>query len=304
MMQHRKSRVRFEGQENEDIEDMASEQEQFQQPEPVIQKEPPSDQIYSEVRSTKSKAQSRKSSRVRSSVKELKDHKNTRTKDEIEQQLHLKAMDLSREAGQEGCDDIRLMWNQDQVTQMNSAIDELFDFLKAKDQSKDGADFVDHTHLKAYFTHQNVQNLNPTLYKRVNDQAASKNFEGFYNKDQFRQLLMNDNLLKSNIDQPEQGPPSIEELCEIFEFLDEDRTGMISTKDLLGFLELTQRLKNARFNQDEFIKQKTDTSPALNQKLNKMRKEVDELIEYFDLTGDRLISPEEFFNMIMFAFGY
>jgi hypothetical protein len=35
-----------------------------------------------------------------------------------------------------------------------------------------------------------------------------------------------------------------------------------------------------------------------------MSKEVSELIESFDLTGDKLISPEEFFNIIMFAFGY
>ena len=35
-----------------------------------------------------------------------------------------------------------------------------------------------------------------------------------------------------------------------------------------------------------------------------MSREVSELVEAFDLTGDRLLSPEEFFNVIMFAYGY
>jgi hypothetical protein len=33
-----------------------------------------------------------------------------------------------------------------------------------------------------------------------------------------------------------------------------------------------------------------------------MQREVEELIQTFDLTGDKLISPEEFFNIIMYAY--
>ena len=33
-----------------------------------------------------------------------------------------------------------------------------------------------------------------------------------------------------------------------------------------------------------------------------MKREVDELVASFDLTGDRMISPEEFFNIIMYAY--
>ena len=43
---------------------------------------------------------------------------------------------------------------------------------------------------------------------------------------------------------------------------------------------------------------------ALTRKLTLMGKEVNELIQAFDLKGDKLISPEEFFNIIMFAYGY
>ena len=36
---------------------------------------------------------------------------------------------------------------------------------------------VDVTILKAYLHQENIQNLNPTLFKRVNDIAKSSNFE-------------------------------------------------------------------------------------------------------------------------------
>lgn len=76
--------------------------------------------------------------------------------------------------------------------------------------------------------------------------AASTKFEGSLSKEQFTNLLLNQNLLDSNIDQ-KNDPPSIEEMCEMFEFIDEDRTGMISANDLIGFLELSERLKLAQF---------------------------------------------------------
>ena len=38
------------------------------------------------------------------------------------------------------------------------------------------------------------------------------------------------------------------------------------------------------------------------EQLASKQKEVDELITTFDLTGDKLISPEEFFNIIMYAY--
>jgi Ca2+-binding EF-hand superfamily protein len=42
-------------------------------------------------------------------------------------------------------------------------------------------------------------------------------------------------------------PPTIEEICEMFEFLDEGRSGMIAGEDLLNLLELSERLKTAQF---------------------------------------------------------
>ena len=97
-------------------------------------------------------------------------------------------------------------------------------------------------------------------------------------------------------------PPDVLVIAELFEFLDEDRTGMISGKDLMSFLATAQRLKMAQFEYEKFIKQQNITAPDLQNTLNLMKKEVDELIQSFDLTGDKLIGPEEFFNIIMYAY--
>lgn len=79
---------------------------------------------------------------------------------------------------------------------------------------------------------------------------------------------------------------------------------MIAGEDLLNLLELSERLKTAQFDQAMFIQQKQQTSPQLTNKLAQMSKAATEMIESFDITGDKLISPEEFFNIIMFAYGY
>ena len=65
-----------------------------------------------------------------------------------------------------GCQDIKLIWNTTQKKQMLKTVNDLFDFLKTKETDK-----VDLVHLKAYFSNQNVHNLNPTLFKRVNNFA-------------------------------------------------------------------------------------------------------------------------------------
>ena len=60
---------------------------------------------------------------------------------------------------------------------MNEGISNLFDLLKEEESGK-----VDLTHLKAYMSHQNVQNHNPTLFKQINDMAARSGFGGAIDK--------------------------------------------------------------------------------------------------------------------------
>lgn len=180
---------------------------------------------------------------------------------------------------------------------MEEGITSLFDLLKEEESGK-----VDLTHLKAYMSHQNVQNHNPTLFKRINDMAARSGFGGAISHQQFRALFLNTDLLIKDIDLPDCQPPTLVEIAELFEFLDEDRTGMISGQDLIHMLEVAERLKNAQFDHKTYMEQSTVTPHHLENKLGRMQKEVDDLIASFDLTGDRLISPEEFFNIIVYAY--
>jgi len=77
---------------------------------------------------------------------------------------------------------------------------------------------------------------------------------------------------------------------------------MIKAKDLMTFLENAERLKISNIDLKKFKDSQMNDPPSLRNKLDIMQKEVDELIKTFDLTGDQLISPEEFFNIIMYAY--
>jgi hypothetical protein len=65
-----------------------------------------------------------------------------------------------------GCDTIKLVWNSSQLDNMEKHISDLFEYLKSPETGE-----VDLTELKAYFARMNVQNENPTLFKKVNDLA-------------------------------------------------------------------------------------------------------------------------------------
>ena len=70
----------------------------------------------------------------------------------------------------------------------------------------------------------------------------------------------------------------------------------------MTFLENAERLKISNIDLKKFKESQMNDPPSLRNKLDIMQKEVDELIKTFDLTGDQLISPEEFFNIIMYAY--
>ena len=193
-------------------------------------------------------------------------------------------------------DEINLQFNPKQQATMQESIKNLFDLLKIKNKDK-----LDVTNLKAYFNHQNVQMHSPILFKKVNDLASSQDFQGEIDETEFKDLFLNDNLLPMNIEKARQ-PPSLEEIAQMFEFMDEDRTGMISSKDLMVYLEIAERLKTAQFELKAFKDQKTNVNPALSAKIQLMQREVEDLVAAFDLTGDQLISPEEFFNIIVYAY--
>ena len=206
-------------------------------------------------------------------------------------------------------DDIDLQFNQKHEQAMRDNVKGLFDLIKLVDKQSN-QEYVDQTYLKAYLSNQNVSNLSPTFFKKVNDDCLENMFEGRLSEKEFQALFFNENLLKrdiekqgfNDIDHKLYQQPDLVEIAELFEFLDEDRNGMISSKDLMGFLKEAELLKASNFVLADYRKNKQNVPASLENKFNLMKKELDDLVKNFDLTGDRMLSPEEFFNIIMYAY--
>ena len=153
-------------------------------------------------------------------------------------------------------------------------------------------DMVDVTMLKAQMHHENIHDLSPTLFKRVNDIAKKSEFKEEWSLDQFTKFFMAQDLISKT------KKPSLSEFVMLFEMLDEERTGMISAKNLRNFLETAHRMKVAQLDLKEYNTQKSANS-AITQEFDRIEVDLEDLVAEFDLTGDRLISPEEFYNIIM-----
>lgn len=97
-----------------------------------------------------------------------------------------------------------------------------------------------------------------------------------------------------------QKPPSLYDFVLLFETLDEDRTGMISAQNLRSFLETAERLKQANFDSKKYEDNIMDQE--IKDKYDNVESDLQDLVAEFDLTGDRLISPEEFYNIIMASY--
>ena len=85
--------------------------------------------------------------------------------------------------------------------------------------------------MKALFALKNMQNENPLLFKRINDESKDSQAAGLVTAPQFKELFMNSRLLMrdvESVDNPQRhAVPSLQEIAELFEFLDTNRTGMI-----------------------------------------------------------------------------
>ena len=84
---------------------------------------------------------------------------------------------------------------------------------------------------------------------------ANQQHKGSLDKAKFTDLFLNQDLLKRDITKPDRSqsqPPDVAQIAELFEFLDEDRTGMIEARDLMSALETAQRLKMSAFDYDKY----------------------------------------------------
>ena len=73
---------------------------------------------------------------------------------------------------------------------------------------------------------------------------------------------------------------------------------MISAGNLRNFLELAHRMKEADFDLKKYNDQLAGRED-IKQHFNMVQQDLEDLVAEFDLTGDRLISPEEFYNIVM-----
>ena len=134
---------------------------------------------------------------------------------------------------------------------MEKNIHTLFDELKDKGKSVSRTDLlalatekVDLTELKAFMFVQEVHKKNPTLFKKINDQCMRDNFQAALTREEFVSMFLNEQLLVRDIN-AKNDPPSLDQIAELFEFLDHDRTGMITASDLLYYLELHEKAKRS-----------------------------------------------------------
>ena len=130
------------------------------------------------------------------------------------------------------------------------------------------------------------------MFKRINDMAKRSNFEGEFTEEEFVRFFMAADMLSQN------QPPSLYDFVMLFEMLDEDRTGMISAANLRNFLELADRMKAADFDIKRYNDELTKRDD-IKERFDMIEDDLEDLVAEFDLTGDRLISPEEFYNIIM-----
>lgn len=74
---------------------------------------------------------------------------------------------------------------------------------------------------------------------------------------------------------------------------------MITSGDFRHFLELSQRLKVADFSVNKYEIEKSEQEGITQKYLKIEHDEIKPIIDEFDLTGDRNVSPDEFYNIIM-----
>ena len=134
--------------------------------------------------------------------------------------------------------------------------------------------------------------MNPSMFKRINDMAKRSNFEGEFNEEEFVRFFMAADMLSQS------QAPSLYDFVLLFEMLDQDRTGMISASNLRNFLELADRMKAADFDIKKYNDELTKRDD-IKERFDMIEDDLEDLVAEFDLTGDRLISPEEFYNIIM-----
>mmetsp|Transcript_44869 Transcript_44869/g.43454 ORF Transcript_44869/g.43454 Transcript_44869/m.43454 type:complete len:127 (-) Transcript_44869:37-417(-) len=121
--------------------------------------------------------------------------------------------------------------------------------------------------------------------------ARASDFQGSMSKAEFVHFFMASDLIANTM------PPSLYDFVLMFEMLDTEHSGMITARNLRQFMETAERIRVAKF--DTKLYEQQLNSQGITKQFDEVEVEIQDLVAEFDLTGDRLISPEEFYNIIM-----
>lgn len=167
--------------------------------------------------------------------------------------------------------------------------------------SQDKGKGVDMTYLKAFMHEKNMHNNFPSIFKTVNDKAKALKHVDTLPRQEFVTLFSHHALDDSKCDITAQTPPSLHDIVEMFELLDVKRTGMIEVGSLEVLMKEMILMREAKFKRDVYEKRK-EKDMSGNADMNQMKEQISHLLKSFSLKKNGLLSPDEFFNIIMFIY--
>ena len=142
------------------------------------------------------------------------------------------------------------------------------------------------------------------MAQEAKGEDGSQKFEKTLSKTEFVDLFMNSTKLNN---ETFQDPPSVIEICELFEFLDKNKEKVIKKDVLVEYLLSCHGLKEAKCDVPEYckLKHQQQSLPPKPEFRIALENEIKQLIKMFALSDNsEELSPEEFFNIIMYAYGY
>lgn len=92
---------------------------------------------------------------------------------------------------------------------------------------------MDVTELKHYLHRANIHRTNPSLFKRVSDHARKSDFTAKWSLDQMLSFFTESAIRDSEV----HTRPTIDQLVSLFELLDTDKNGYLTSEDMNAFLE-------------------------------------------------------------------
>ena len=106
---------------------------------------------------------------------------------------------------------------------------------------------VDVTELKHYLHRANLHRTNPSLFKRINDIASWSDFKEEWSLEQMTAFFTEADIAvdENQNEQSQRKMPSIDQLVSLFETLDNNNNGFLTTNDMTLFIRNFKALRQA-----------------------------------------------------------